>query len=111
MSGAPGCIYAAQTRAENLEKQCRTSIEELVETLVRIKNLQSDLRDCEDFEEGPDEQLKNCCEDLLRSLAIVKEDAGVLENISAELFTLLGFHVEWDDEREEWLLIGKYHER
>lgn len=111
MSGAPECVYNAQTKCKDIEDYCRGAIEEIINSLVVIKDLQNELRDCEDFEEGPDEQLKYCCEDLLRILAIVREDSDMLAQKSNDIFEELGFKAEWDDKREEWHLIGEVYER
>jgi hypothetical protein len=110
MPGAPNCIYSAKIGTESLEKACREAIEEMITALVRIKDLHANLVDCTNFDKGPDEELKSFCEDLLRSLSIVQEDADRLAEISNNLFENLGFKAEWDDKREEWYLTGECEE-
>jgi hypothetical protein len=111
MSGPPDYIYTAQRLCNDIEDTCRGSIEELINALVSIKNLQAELKDCENFEEGVDEQLKYSCEDLLRTLAIVREDSDMLASQSNKIFETLGLKAEWDDKREEWHLKGEVYER
>lgn len=110
MSKAPDSIYDALNSADDLEKACKESIVELVDTLTRIKEVEADLTDCKNFARGPDEDLKYVCENLLRSLEIMKEDINHLQEMAADMFSVLGFTPEWDDKREEWHLKGEHKE-
>lgn len=97
-------VYAAKHRTQKIEEECRRTIEKSVDILVKVKDLQAELYDCESFDEEPDPSAKDACGYLLHNIELLKGHTTILEAETAELFEQLGFSVVWDDKREEWYL-------
>ena len=102
--GAPQCIYNARTDLHNLETCGREIVDPTTRVLVRIENVKYELRDLIDTGEGPDEELRNTCENLIQSIETVRHKLAELENFSRDLLDTLGFIAKYDEHREQWYL-------